>query len=223
MSDLPLVRVWSIDLDDPRWLLLDQRVWLDGQEQARAARFVRAQDASRYMASHVAMRWIIAREYGYQPDEITYQYNPWGKPALAGGPEFSLSHSAGRALLAMAEHQLGIDIEIGTRSVHADWFEPVWSRAEKARLGAASLSNAHLLAIWRRKEAVVKALGKGLSQPLADVVVPLAQDIGPDGRWSLARTHEGLHAFHCREMAFQGEIGCIATTTVSRVEVQLSF
>jgi 4'-phosphopantetheinyl transferase len=218
---LPPVQVWSIDLDDPRWQALDRNIWLDGQERDRVARFCRVEDARHYAASHVAMRWILALECRSQPQDIVYQCNPWGKPWLAAGPHFSLSHSAGRALLALAEQPVGIDIEISTRPVRADWFGPIWSCAEKKRLGGAALSEAHLLAIWRRKEAVVKALGKGLSQPLTDVVVPLERDMGPDGRWSLVRTEDRIHAFHCQEVTVEGETGCIATTTRSRVEIRL--
>lgn len=213
MSELPQVRVWSLDLNDPDWSRLDRAVWLHPQEHARADRFINAEDRRNFEASHKAMRWILAGELRCSPDAISYEHNPWGKPYLKDGPEFSLSHSADKALLAIASHPVGIDLEVNTQPVDSAWFDSIWSVAERHHLGDAVLPSGHLLALWTRKEAVVKALALGLSQPLSQVIVPLEPNLPADGRWSLAITEKGIYPFFCQEILSHEYVACLATPT----------
>lgn len=217
MSELPQVRVWSLDLNDPRWSMLDRAVWPHPQEQARADRFIHAADGRNFEASHKAMRWILAHEHKCSPYAISYTHNPWGKPYLKDGLEFSLSHSADKALLAIASHPVGIDLEVNTRRVDSAWFDSIWSIAERQHLGDAVLPNEHLLAIWTRKEAVVKALALGLSQPLSQVMVPLEPKLPAKGRWSLAIMEKGVYPFFCQEILSQEYVACLATPTPCEV------
>ncbi|MBD9628178.1 4'-phosphopantetheinyl transferase superfamily protein [Ensifer sp. ENS06] len=222
MTVLPVVRVWSLDLRDPKWKKLDGNIWLDETERERCARFLHVDDARNYEASHKAMRWLLASELDCPPGDVAYDFNPWGKPHIRAGPQFSLSHSSHRALFAMGTCSVGIDLEACDRATSVEWFASVWSSAEKRRLTGRTISSMRLLALWTRKEAVVKALGKGLSQALSDVVVPIEARLSPQGQWSLARAENGVSAFHCHDITCDsGEyVGCVAAAVRCQIEVQ---
>lgn len=90
-----------------------------------------------------------------------------GKPCLAGGPGFNLSHSGNAAVVALAAGlELGVDLERpGRRRPHAElarrFFCPREADAVAAAEGAAR--EALFLQLWTAKEAVLKALGRGLA------------------------------------------------------------
>ncbi|HET6548121.1 MAG TPA: 4'-phosphopantetheinyl transferase superfamily protein, partial [Solirubrobacter sp.] len=73
---------------------------------------------------------------------------------------FNLSHSGGRALIALAEGvEVGIDVERTDRRSRA--IERTLTEGERAALHARDRHRA-LLQVWCRKEALAKAIGGGL-------------------------------------------------------------
>ena len=119
-------------------------------------------------------------------------------PAL-GGLEFNLSHAGSDVLLAFARGQaVGVDLERVDRRVALDaiaarHFAPAEART-LARLEP-GLRRERFLELWTRKEAVLKALGEGLSFGLARVEFGLDAN-GRIGalRGPLAHPHWQLHA-----------------------------
>ena len=94
--------------------------------------------------------------------EMEFLYNEHGKPYLAGGPYFSISHCKEGIAVALDDEPIGIDIE----SIrHAD--EELIRRtmnADEQRLIANANANADraFTRLWTQKEAVVKMLGTGI-------------------------------------------------------------
>ena len=105
-----------------------------------------------------------------------------GKPYAPdlNGIEFNLSHSGRHALIAIARGQpIGIDIEAQGRRRSIDdiaerFFAPAESRALRAMPEASR--DAAFLRLWTGKEAVLKALGVGLSFGLDRVEFELDED-----------------------------------------------
>lgn len=105
-----------------------------------------------------------------------------GKPYAADldGIEFNLSHSGRHALIAVARQlPLGIDIEAEGRARSIDdiaqrYFAPAETAALRALPQA--LRNVAFLRLWTGKEAVLKALGHGLSYGLDRVEFELRGD-----------------------------------------------
>jgi 4'-phosphopantetheinyl transferase len=192
------------DLIDISWHDLDAEggraaqhwAWLSGEERIRAASFQRVRDRWRYVARHGLLREMLALRLGCAPDALRFTVTEFGKPALAqGGPGFSLSHSRGLALIAIADRgEIGCDIEKRDPSFAcAATAERFFAPAERRTL--ASLRPADYCEgfynCWTRKEAYLKALGCGLSRPLDSFEVSLAPAeparllAGCDG-WSVA-------------------------------------
>lgn len=160
------VHVWAIDLDG--LTSKADRGVLGPLERAKAERFVFAPDRQRFVAAHVALRLVLARYTGQQPDELEIRETAQGKPYLPGGsPAFSLSHSAGDALVAVAAGgHVGVDVEqVVPRPDALGIARSLFSRREVSVLEAMD-ELARRIAfhrLWVCREAVLKAAGVGLA------------------------------------------------------------
>ncbi|WP_102225042.1 4'-phosphopantetheinyl transferase family protein [Acidimangrovimonas sediminis] len=147
---------------------------LSADEEARAARFVRAPDAMAFRAARAGLRRVLAGYLGSDPAALTFHYGPQGKPSLPGGPAFNLSHAGGWAALAVcdADLPLGLDIE-AHRAVEPEVAERFFAPAEAAALRGlrGPARETAFFRLWTRKEALVKAVGQGLSLPLDSFAV----------------------------------------------------
>ena len=165
--------LWSLHATPSR--LYEARQILSPDEIARAERFVRPADRDMYIAARARLREILGMETGRAACDLVFDYGPNGKPALPGGPGFNLSHSGGLAALAVcADGAPGIDIE-QIRPIEDAVARRYFTAEEYRQLGA--LPDHHWLdgfyRCWTRKEAVVKAVGLGLSMPLTAFDVTL--------------------------------------------------
>jgi 4'-phosphopantetheinyl transferase len=171
--------VWSLDVDEAERGRLF--AYLSEDEVARALRFVFDRDRQRYVVARGRMREILARVLGVTADALRFSYSSHGKPSLsaASAPlHFNLSHSEGLAALGVSRaRELGVDVE-HVRPLKEDIAERFFSRGEVAALRALPEDQqlAAFYRCWTRKEAVVKAIGEGLSRPLDSFDVTLDPD-----------------------------------------------
>jgi len=133
-------------------------------ERARAAKFRLPELAERYLRSHAAMRDILAR---YTTAPLEFALHEHGKPYLPLSPDlhFNLSHSHEMALLAVADHEVGVDIEkLRPMPRFAQVAERFFPSSEEM-----PADEVDFFFRWTRIEARVKARGTGLfgssSQP----------------------------------------------------------
>lgn len=215
------VRLAWVDLDaadEDEEALADT---LAQDERERAARFRFAHDRRRYVVARATLRALLGRELGLRPEAVAIAADAYGKPRLArelaGGLSFNLSHTAGRALYALAEGpELGVDAEAIRPLAEMDALaRDVFSREEL--LEWSSLAEAErttgFFSGWTRKEAFVKALGRGLDYPLAAFAVTLAPASPP--RLVRLRADAGSRD-DWRLLAFSPEPGYLAAVVASR-------
>jgi 4'-phosphopantetheinyl transferase len=201
------VHCWCASLDVPPEASARLYANLTCDERNRSARLRFERDRQRFIVSHGVLRDLLGRYLQSQPGRISYVYNAFGKPDL--GPEFgghlkfSLSHSDGLALIAIAAAaDVGVDLEyIRAQCDCAEIARHFFSAAEVDRLNAlpSHLYAKAFFSCWTKKEAYLKARGEGLSIPLNSFSVPLTtdpahtcvdlyrapHDIAPAARWSL--------------------------------------
>lgn len=194
---------WVVDLALPPDRIESCVSWLDSAERDRAARFLRPADRARYVVSHAALRWILADALGQAPTDIRFTAGPGGKPILVGqSVAFNLSHSGQRALIGVtAGPAIGVDVEAIRPLPEALRIARAHFAADEAAILAGlpgETVGTAFFGLWTRKEAVVKALGTGLSLPLDrfSVSVPpapprLLRQAGPAGLWTLATVEAG--------------------------------
>ena len=121
------------------------------------------------VASGPALREILARYLGLPADELRFETGRHGKPYLAspdGELAFNLSHSGSLALVAVARHEVGVDVERIRAKRPVDFYRR-----------------------WADGEARVKCLGTGLTAPAPPgSSEPVVQrlDVGPGYAASVA-------------------------------------
>lgn len=195
--------MWLVDLAVPPDGLERCAQVLDRDERSRADRFLRPVDRARFVASHAALRLVLADARACDPSDIRLTADAAGKPRLAGPAgrvlEFNLSHSGSRALIGLAgTAAIGVDIEQvrtipdAVRIARAHFAAD--EAAALARLPPDAIEPA-FFGLWTRKEAVVKALGTGLSLPLDrfSVTLPPAPPrlLRDPAGWTLAEVEAG--------------------------------
>jgi 4'-phosphopantetheinyl transferase len=142
---------------------------LSDDERTRAARFAFEIHRRRFIAARIFLRRALGRLTGRAPGRLVFAYEPGGRPLLAipNAPEFNLAHSNGVALLAViASGAVGVDVEktkplsdsdaVAANTMHPSELAAFHALPERERLAA-------FYRHWTRKEALLKAVGAGLS------------------------------------------------------------
>ena len=151
------------------------RTTLSREECVHADRFRRQADCDRYIIAHGALRQVLQRYTGIVAAELRIERAVGGKPFLAAAEapllSFNLSHSADRALIAVARgKRVGVDIEridpdVDVLGIAARFFSPAEHAALLAADGSVRLSR--FFHLWVCKEAYIKARGESISGRLA--------------------------------------------------------
>ena len=186
--------------------ILDSISYLSKTEMARADRQIFPANRQRFITSHVFLRRVLARYTRISPAEIEFDYGTHGKPELANtmrspGLHFNLSHCDRLAILAVtSKSTVGADVEtVRPLPDYKEIAERFFRQREYASLMALSAIERPkaFFRCWTRKEAVMKAVGMGLSMPLDCFEVTLAPetparvvsfecgDLTPYRHWSL--------------------------------------
>jgi len=163
------------------------------------------------VVAHARLRQQLAALLQGDPASMTLVQGEHGKPALAGeaaqaGLQFNLSHSGPLGLVGWAWNRaIGVDIELWRPMTdEAALVRRFFSPAEIAAYEGlqASRRTQAFFDCWTRKEAYVKAVGRGLGLPLDSFDVSLgdaaaarllrASALVDDQRsWSLAALQPG--------------------------------
>jgi 4'-phosphopantetheinyl transferase len=152
-------------------------------ERDRASRFHFEKDRVRFILTRGILRTILARYLQSDAAHLSFDYNAYGKPSLAGRAgdapalHFNLSHAHELALYAFTlQREVGLDLEFIRHDFDCEEIAArFFSEREVAMLCAlpASQRVQGFFNCWTRKEAYVKARGQGLSLPLDSFDVSL--------------------------------------------------
>ncbi len=180
------VHVWraSLEMVPPQVKALKQL--LSADELIRADRFYFQKDRDHFIVARGLLRLILSRYLQIEANELYFCYGPFGKPALEDETfkkllRFNISHSHGLALFAVThKREIGVDLEyissdISSKDIAEKFFsvrefDTLNALPEHKRMKAFFVS-------WARKEAYLKARGKGLSGDLNNFdVTPASGD-----------------------------------------------
>jgi phosphopantetheine--protein transferase-like protein len=211
--------------------LRDDDACLSPEEIHRASTFKFQTDAARWKSFRTALRRTLADTLGISPRDVPIQLGEFGKPALAPPfhhLHFNLSHSHDSALVAIcADGPVGIDIEALDRA--PSLLECVDSFCHPDEINALPQSepsrSRRLLEIWTAKEALLKALGTGLSHPPEQVLL-----IHHNGALSVSpetplKGSEAMRILHVRPPAMAAFLATIAvpSSVTSIIGAEISF
>lgn len=192
------VHVWRVSLVVPESVLQQLNHILSETEAARAMLFRFMQDRRRWIVAHGVLRIILSRYLCVDPRLLHFDFNPYGKPFLVSpvqstALQFNLSHSRDLALYAFTyTRQVGIDVEYKRADVDYEAIARVsFSPNEQAVLHSlpGDVKHEAFYNCWTRKEAYIKARGKGMSMPLDQFDVSFL----PGARAALLQSREDPH------------------------------
>ncbi|MDR3205182.1 MAG: 4'-phosphopantetheinyl transferase superfamily protein [Deltaproteobacteria bacterium] len=175
------IEIWLIKLDQiaPTACL---RAILSPEERNRADKFLRPIDRSRFIFSRVAIKKILISYLDNpRPIDQDFSYGPWGKPYW-DNLSFNFSHCQNLALLAVGgdSDPVGIDVEnINSRDIDLSGVSVFFHPKEQILLRGFTAHERRkaFFRLWVRKEAVMKADGRGLSLGLERTLVsPFKED-----------------------------------------------
>lgn len=175
------IDICCIALESDAALTAAARTLLSADEIARADRFAFARHGEAFALARASLRLLLAERTGIAPGTLAFTYGCEGKPALqdtqSGQLRFNVSDSGDLLACAFVDGMdLGIDIER---------HRPLRDRDGLAERFFAPEECADLLAVpeperdraffdcWARKEAFIKADGRGLRIPLHSFRVSL--------------------------------------------------
>ncbi len=141
---------------------------LSGEDLVRLNRYTNKSASDMFLASRGALRALLGRLLQTEPSEVEIATHEHGKPFLPRHPElfFNISHSRTLALIAMARHPVGVDVEYLQRPVDfAAVMRRFFSAAERAEWSEFSVPTPQQAFFrgWTRKEAILKATGEGIA------------------------------------------------------------
>ncbi len=166
---------WSSPLPaEDRFLRL-----LDDVEQGRFEAYRQEADKRRFLTGRVLAKTVAAERLGLALEAVKFDATcedcgkPHGRPRVPGADlTLSISHSGDLiGIAATPSVPVGLDVETATRRADDGLIEYALSPVEAehlAGLGAEEKAAAFFV-YWTRKEAVMKATGKGLRIPLQSI------------------------------------------------------
>jgi 4'-phosphopantetheinyl transferase len=158
---------------------------LDPVEREVAMRFRFEKHRQAYISAHAILRDILRRYLDRPAHKIQLGRDSFGKPFLLRDgipipPHFNLSHSGAMVLVALAHHNIGVDVEkIRPLDDIESLVNSNFSPQERADVLGQHPSHREqaFFRHWTRKESYIKALGQGMSIPLNsfDTHIPSGQ------------------------------------------------
>ena len=145
------------------------------EEKEKAKKFHFERDKICYVTSHGILRTILSQYLNLHTNKILFETNDFGKPSLKNHSRkavfFNLSHSKDFCLIGINPiSDIGVDIEfikedfefenIVERYFVKNEIDQIFVNPNK------ELQRQAFYNCWTRKEAFIKAVGKGLSIPL---------------------------------------------------------
>lgn len=141
---------------------------LSRDEMERAARFVFPRLGEAWAGAHVLLREVLGRATLTSAAHVRIRTGESGKPSV-DGVEFSLSHTGSVVLIGLGDLPLGVDVEKipegRTAGQVGSGFHPQETE-ELLDLPADARPEA-FARVWVRKEALLKAIGTGLSRGIS--------------------------------------------------------
>lgn len=136
--------------------------------QHKIQSFRRWQDQHSCLLGRLLLRQAISE---YNLDLAQLKYDQYQRPYFStSNIDFNIAHAGSYVLCAIAQNaRLGIDIEL-IRNVELKYFKSVFNHNQLLQLKTAQNMNL-FFNLWTQKESIIKADGRGLQLPLANIEV----------------------------------------------------
>ncbi len=218
------IHVWRFGLDQTDGITERLGEQLSADEQERAARFQFAVDRRRWQVCRGLLRKLLGNYVESRPEELVFRYGPRGKPYLASELtmrlEFSVAHAQNQALFALCrEMEIGVDLEcLRPLADLAGMMQMCLSATEQAVIQTLPEPDwlGAFFRVWVRKEALIKATGKGMNIPLREFDAGFSP-AESQSELRLPAEHFGNEHWHVIDLAAPpGSVGALAMSGAGR-------
>ena len=181
---MPVGKNWKIALTDIDIYSAKFSDYMDQQdelyeqlldsEKARADRYKVEKARYQYIISHGLMNKLFLS----LGESLNFEFNQWKKPFLKESKrQFNLSHSKDYMLLAISDLIVGVDIEFKKETRNFEGLSRQFMHNDEitefnALKGDEQMN--YFFKRWSQKEALIKAIGQGMSYPVKSI--NLSQD-----------------------------------------------
>jgi 4'-phosphopantetheinyl transferase len=203
------VHIWHISIEASARLVVFAGELLSPDEKARAARYHLERDRNRFIVSRMTLRLLLEQYLDQPADAIQFRMGDNKKPFVQSDIPFyyNVAHAGDKILIAVSDNIVGIDVEHIDRELDTtDIATTCFSTKEQEFVAASADSVTAFYRLWTRKEALLKATGKGIDDDI--VHVPAL-----DGVHNSAKAYTGA----TEDMQVAGfaigenYLGCVAT------------
>jgi 4'-phosphopantetheinyl transferase len=220
------VHVWQVNLKTVPADATKFTGTLSPDELERAGKLKFQRDREHFILSHSQLRLILSKYCDCLPGELSFRYNSCKKPIISntefGELKFNMSHSDDLMLVSLCKrNEIGIDIE-KVREVNE--LESIANENFSAReikyLTDSSDKAITFFKIWTRKEAFIKAIGKGIHFPLKSFCVELKS---PGSLEHLVILHHPSKPDQWRTSDLKVSDGYVASLAINSDKFKISY
>lgn len=163
-------------------------------EEVRAQRYFHEKDRHRFIITRGLLRILLGNYTNQKPGDIQFVKSIHKKPSIQGSDwHYNVSHSGDWALIALSKTAVGIDLEkVDGDFRYQDILPESFSPHEQAFIQKSPEPRAQFYQLWTRKEALVKATGRGIDEHFKEIPSQEgnhnvdSQWIGNSNRWTIS-------------------------------------
>jgi 4'-phosphopantetheinyl transferase len=142
---------------------------LSEREQEKVSRLFNQKDKERYIVSKYCLREILSQFLIKEARDIEFVFSKNRKPRVKN-IEFNISHTEDYILIGISPESIGIDVEY----INQDYdFKSILNISFSAKeiyfINKGNADPLNFYTLWTRKEALLKAVGEGISDNLHEV------------------------------------------------------
>ena len=174
------IHLWKVDVDNDPKIISELKKNLDYDELKRSERFAFEKDRNQFITAHGMLRNILSRYMDFSPSQIQFKRTSNGKPYVHFPTtfiKFNISHSENLILIALADHEIGIDLEkVKDSFEYNELSKTYFSHHEQKEITSSPLPKKTFYKLWTRKEAVLKASGIGITDELKNIEICFSEN-----------------------------------------------
>lgn len=150
--------------------------YLSADEIEKSKDFIQDIHSCRYEISRGLLRYLLGQIIGTHPKKIKFLYSNYGKLRVANSKvDFNISHSHNMVCFLFSyENEVGIDIEYHDTNLDYSIIKSSIMSAEENSIFQTlheSQKIDYFYSLWTKKEAILKADGRGLSYPMYNLTI----------------------------------------------------
>lgn len=173
-NEISTIKLFKIELSQYYNIIDVLLNFLSPQEVLRAQRYHQLRDSNRFIICRSFLKILIAKQKNIEVSQVYFEKSNSHKPyfPLDKTLFFNVSHSGDFAIIAIGNCELGIDIEkIDPQFNYSEIIPIVYGITEIDAIQSSEDSRSMFYKFWTRKEAIVKAIGKGIDEDLIKIPV----------------------------------------------------